>query len=349
MLHQLFALINRHEVALGVALVDLSWANDLILGVFNEFIPVSQPAGEAGQSEHDREHLSRDAEGLVDDTRVEVNVGVELALNEVLIAQRNFFELHRDIDHRFTANNCKNIVSKFADESGSWVEVFVNAMAESHEDLLAVLNILDELRDLVDRADLLEHAEDGFVGTTVAGAIEGSDCAGEGCVDIGLRGCHVADSSSRAVELVLSMEDEEDFNGLHDLRMRLEVGVRWVGVHHVQEIFNVAKIRFGGIDWLSNSMAVACSSDCGCASEYTINMLVAFGSSIVYFGSNIGGVGLWVERGHSGDQGAEHSHGVSVMSESSDKFFEVMVVGRVLHDLLCEGSKLLLGWKLSID
>jgi len=159
----------------------------------------------------------------------------------------------------------------------------------------------------------------------------------------------VANSSSRAIELVLSMEDEEDLNSLHDLRMRLEVGVRWVGVHHVQKVFNVTKFWFRGINWLSDTMAVASSSDCRCASKDTINMLVAFSSSIVDFGSNIGGVSLWIERRHSSDESAKHSHRVSVMSKSSDEFLEVMVVGRVLHDLFCECPKLLLSWKFSVD
>jgi len=60
-------------------------------------------------------------------------------------------------------------------------------MTEAHQHLLAVLNILDELRDVLDAADLVEHTEDSLVGTTVTGSVKGGDCTSKRCVDISLR------------------------------------------------------------------------------------------------------------------------------------------------------------------
>src|SRR3546814_3538977 len=65
------ALVDRHVVARVVAGVDLPRAADLELRVFLLFEPVRDPAGGAGDGEHHREHLGRDAQRLVDDARVE--------------------------------------------------------------------------------------------------------------------------------------------------------------------------------------------------------------------------------------------------------------------------------------
>src|SRR3546814_5513650 len=49
---------------------------------------------------HHREHLGRDAQRLVDDARVEVDVRVQLALHEVIVLERRLFQAHRDLEHR---------------------------------------------------------------------------------------------------------------------------------------------------------------------------------------------------------------------------------------------------------
>jgi hypothetical protein len=47
------------------------------------FHPLRDPARQAADREQHGEHVHRDAERLVDDARVEVDVRVELALDEV--------------------------------------------------------------------------------------------------------------------------------------------------------------------------------------------------------------------------------------------------------------------------
>src|SRR3546814_20975215 len=68
---------DRHVVARVVAGVDLPRAADLELRVFLLLEPVRDPAGGAGDGEHHREHLGRDAQRLVDDAGVEVDVRVQ--------------------------------------------------------------------------------------------------------------------------------------------------------------------------------------------------------------------------------------------------------------------------------
>ena len=184
---------------------------------------MGEPAGEAWQSEHNREHLSGDSEGFIDHTRVEVDVGVELARDEVLVFKGNTLKLHGDVNHGLASNDREDIVGKPADKSGSWVKVLVDSVTEAHEDLLAGLDVRDELRDCFNGTNLIEHAEHSLVGSTMTWTIEGSDGTGERGVHIRLRGGHVADSCCGAVKFMLGMENKKNVDSLDDLGVGPEV------------------------------------------------------------------------------------------------------------------------------
>ena len=74
--------------------------------------PVRQPARRAGDGEQHREHLDREAHGLVDEAGVEVDVGVELAADEVVVGQRDLFELERDVEQRVLAGDLEDLVRR---------------------------------------------------------------------------------------------------------------------------------------------------------------------------------------------------------------------------------------------
>lgn len=79
------SVFHSDVVSGGVALVDLSGPDDLVHLVLGELVPVSHPAGETRQGEENCEELRGYLEGLVDDARVEIDVGVKLPRDEVLI------------------------------------------------------------------------------------------------------------------------------------------------------------------------------------------------------------------------------------------------------------------------
>ena len=89
-------------------------------------------------------------------------------------------------------------------------------------------------------------------------------------------------------------------------------------------------------------MAVASSSDCWSAAKNTVDVLVAFLSCLVNVGTNISGVCFRVEGAHSSDKSAHHCHGVSIVAESFDEGFKLVVVVRVVHNFFAEDLKLLL-------
>src|SRR5688572_26107471 len=88
-----FPLAERDEGAVRGADVDLARATDALLRVLVHFNPVGDPAGKAAHGKKHREHADGDAEGAVDDAGIEIDVGIELALDKVLVAERDLLQL----------------------------------------------------------------------------------------------------------------------------------------------------------------------------------------------------------------------------------------------------------------
>src|SRR5829696_3256061 len=165
------ALVDGDVGALSGTGVDLTWAADLGGGVAHHLAPVGDPAGEAAEGEEDGEHARGEAHGAVDDAGVEVDVGVEPALDEVVVGQRGLLEALGDVEELVVdAELVEDVVGGALDDGGARVVVLVDPVAEAHE-LDAFLLVLDALDEGVDVAavvaDLLEHLEDGLVRATV--------------------------------------------------------------------------------------------------------------------------------------------------------------------------------------
>src|SRR5437763_4268508 len=98
-------LLNGHILALALTRVDLPRPRDLLLLVVHHLEPLGHPARGARDREHHREHLGGEAEGLVDEAGVEVDVRVELARGEVVVVHGVLLELYREIELRVAAGD----------------------------------------------------------------------------------------------------------------------------------------------------------------------------------------------------------------------------------------------------
>jgi hypothetical protein len=133
---------------------------------------MGEPADRARNREQHREHVDGESESLVDETRVEVDIGVQLALHEVVVFQRDFLQLECDVEQGVLAGDFEDVVGGLLDDARTRVEILVHAMAETHESSRAVLHALDERRNIVDAADLGQHAHDGLVGATMKRSVQ---------------------------------------------------------------------------------------------------------------------------------------------------------------------------------
>ena len=91
------ALVDRHVGALGGADVELARTADLLLGVLDHLLPLGDPADGARHREQHGEHRQREAHRAQRDARIEVDVGIELLLDEIVVLQRDALQLHRHL------------------------------------------------------------------------------------------------------------------------------------------------------------------------------------------------------------------------------------------------------------
>ena len=98
-----------------------------------QLLEVREPARRARNREQHGEHLDGEAHRLVDQARVEVDVRVEAARDEVVVGQGDLLELQRDVEQRVLAGDREDVVGRLLDDRRTRVEVLVDAVAESLE------------------------------------------------------------------------------------------------------------------------------------------------------------------------------------------------------------------------
>lgn len=108
-LRLLLSLGHWLEFTLLVPLVDLTWSHNLVMWIVKEFVPMCQPSCQSWESEENGEHLGWDAQSLVDDSGVEVDVWIQLLGNEVFVSECNLFKLHSNIDKWLSSDNIENL------------------------------------------------------------------------------------------------------------------------------------------------------------------------------------------------------------------------------------------------
>src|SRR5438046_533558 len=94
----LTALVEGHVIPPLGSGIDLPRSRDLLIRVENHLFPLRNPARRARNREQHREHRDREAHGLVDQPRVEIDVRIQLPVDEVIILERDAFEFERDVE-----------------------------------------------------------------------------------------------------------------------------------------------------------------------------------------------------------------------------------------------------------
>jgi hypothetical protein len=81
-----------------VAYVVLSWSHDFVLWVIEELVPVRKPSNNSRNHEEYGEHIGWESHSFINDTTIEVDIGIEFSLNKVRIGESNTFEFDCDFD-----------------------------------------------------------------------------------------------------------------------------------------------------------------------------------------------------------------------------------------------------------
>src|SRR2546427_12274675 len=90
--------VDRHELPPRGAGVELARPADLVFGVADHFLPLRDPPHGTRQREDAGKHRHRDAEGALHDPRIEIDVRVELALDEIPVLERDLLQREGELE-----------------------------------------------------------------------------------------------------------------------------------------------------------------------------------------------------------------------------------------------------------
>ena len=91
---------------------------------------------------------------MINDSRIEIHVWIELSFDEVVIFQSDPFQLERNIQKGISAGHRKDLISNLFDYARTRIVILVNTVSETHQTKLARLHSLDVVRHFVDRTNL---------------------------------------------------------------------------------------------------------------------------------------------------------------------------------------------------
>src|SRR4029079_12768960 len=131
----LLPLRHRHKFAPPGSGKELSRAADLLIGIRDQLAPLRAHTHGARQGEDRREHRDRNAERLVDDAGVEIHVRIELALDEILVLERDLLQRDGELEQLVVLEIelFQHLVAGLLDDLGARVVVLVDAVTETHQ------------------------------------------------------------------------------------------------------------------------------------------------------------------------------------------------------------------------
>ena len=312
---------------------------DLLLRGLGDFLPVRNPAGHPADGEDDGEHLGRDADGLEDDARVEVDVRVEVALLEVRVVERGFFEAHGDGQERVVdAEDLEDLVALGLDDLGPRVVVLVHAVTKAHQAHLLglVLGVGNKLRAVVaGSVDFLEHLDDGLVGAAMQRTPEGADAGGDGREEVGAAGGDHADGRGGAVLLVVGVQQEDQVKRAGDFRVDGVIGVG-LREEQVQEVGAVIETRLRVDGRLTFLGAVGERGEGADLRDQDGGGLVELGQVM----RALVGAELGVVATKRIQRGGQDGHRVGVTREAAERDAQAFVDLGVVEDAGLEGGQL---------
>ena len=311
----------------------------------DHLVPVGDPADGARHGEDDREHVGRDADRLEDDAGVEVDIRVQLALDEVLVFQRDLFQTLGDLELRVVrhAQLLQHFVAGLFHDLGARIEVAIDAVTEAHqlERVFLVLGLVDEALDVFLGlfTDLVEHGQHGFVGAAVCRAPQCRDTGADAGERVGTGGAGQTHGRGRGVLLVVGVQHEDGVHRLGEHRVDLVLLAR-VAEHHVQEVLAVGEVIARVHERLTDVVLVAHGRQGRHLGDQ------AHGADVAFL--LVGDVQVVViEGGQATDHAAQDRHRVGVATEALEEVDDLLMHHGVVADQLGELVVFLVARQLS--
>jgi hypothetical protein len=194
--------------------VDLARSRDLLLRVSQHLFPLGKPTYRARDGKKNGEHLRLEAQSLVDDPRIKVHVGIELALYKVFVLQSDPLQFQRNLNLGIPPRDLKNLIGSPFDDFGTRVVVLVDAVPEPHESSASSFNAFNIGRNFVLGPNLIQHLQHFFIGATVQRSGKGGSGGGNADKWIRQGTTHGAHDVGTAILFVIGVKNKENIQGL---------------------------------------------------------------------------------------------------------------------------------------
>src|SRR5215469_1298446 len=197
------ALFDRDVVALRGAGEQLTRTHQLGVGIGDHLGPLCNPADRTRDREQNSEHRGREPHRLQDDARVEVDIRVQPAANEIIVIERNLFELHRQIEQWVVldAQLVEHLVTAVAEHTSARIVVFIHSMTEAVLNfvLVLVLHMTDKFGNILLIADARQHLQHRLIGAAMRGAPQRRDAGGDAGEWVGAARPRIAHRRGRGI------------------------------------------------------------------------------------------------------------------------------------------------------
>src|SRR5437870_2772886 len=127
----LTALIDRNIVAGILSEGNLTGPGDFLLRVPRTLCALRDPPGSPRNREQHGEHGHWEAHRLINEAGIEIHVGVEFALHEIIIFQGDALALQGDFEERVLSHEFKHFIRDVLDDPRARIVILVHTMAES--------------------------------------------------------------------------------------------------------------------------------------------------------------------------------------------------------------------------
>ena len=304
-------------------------------------VPVRDPARQAADGEHDREHVHRDVQGAQDESGIEVHVGIELARQEIVVLERDLFEFLGDVQERVRdVQGAEQVCGAFLQNPGPGVEVLVDPVPKTHQSEFLAFYLLDAILDReIPVADAFKHLHHGGVGPAVQPSPQGADAGGNRSEEVGLARSDHAHRGTGAVLLMVGVHQQKLRQGLLGLGGGhvLLVGH---GEHHVQQVLAIGAAGIGIDDGQTGGLAVTEGRDGAHLADQ-----LGHGLAELRLGLDIEQVGVVGAQGI--DDRRKDGHGVPVGRKPFEVVHEVFVQQGRIAEHGAERGPFLAGRQLS--
>ena len=214
-------------------------------------------------------------------------------------------------------------------------------MSEAHQLAFAALDLLDEARNVLVPADLVQHVEHFFVGAAVQGAGERGNRRGRAGERIGARAAHGAHGAGAAILLVVGVQDEQHFQGARQHRVGHVLRLR-PPPQHVHVVLGVAEVGIGIDEGQPQPVAVGERRQGGHLADQPDHLLAP--------DLGVGDVArVGVEGGKRCHRAHQDAHGMGVVVEAVDELLHVLVQHGVPQNFAVPESQFVGGGQIPVQ